>query len=142
MVNTPEFSPGMLSYAFYEPNGSRDYSSVDIDYRAENKTHPDRDVRCLYAAKYLNTISNGKVHIDPYYDEKFKYNGKYFMKSGYISALENNESNKLERTVYLAGQIASCIYKGVWNVNNLKTIRENEWFDTGSRTRTLLVAIE
>ena len=45
-----------------------------------------------------------------------------------------------ERTEYLAGQIASCIQKGIWMKSHLAFMKERSYFPNGRYGWTLLIA--
>lgn len=126
----PEYSMGaFVSNYFHERHlvyindGKGDYHPSWKQYRDANRA-------------YIEKISKGRVKLDE--DCRLAVDGKLFMGTGYMPSSEYSDYR--ERTAYLAGQIASCIQRGIWNRKNLAHFRESDFFIDGDRKKTLLAA--
>lgn len=127
--NVPEYSAG---------------SRIDVDLSMTGngydpalgyQTHPSDQDRAKAELSYIKKISGGRVVLDR--DCHLTVDGKLFMGTGYLPDSEDGES--LERTVYLAGQIATCIQKGIWKRANAAHASESIFFNNGRNDKTTLV---
>lgn len=124
----PEYSMGaFVSNYFHERHlvyindGKGDYHPSWKQYRDANRA-------------YIEKISKGRVKLDE--DCRLTVDGKLFMGTGYMPSSEYSDYR--ERTAYLAGQIASCIQRGIWKRENLGHSKETRFFIDGNREKTTL----
>ena len=103
------YSPGsMIAVHIME----REYPySVSPDY-------PSNEQATKHCMDYLSKMSKGRVKLDD--DMRLTVDGKLFMDDGWVHGGTKEEGNRTERTLYLAGQIASCIKANIWHKENLK----------------------
>ena len=127
----PEYSIGsFVSNLFHERRLS--YVSDDKDRHPTWKQYQDAD------RAYIEKISKGRVKLDE--DSRLTLDGKLFMGTGYMPSSEYSDYR--ERTAYLAGQIASCIQRGIWKRTNLAHNRESRFFAGGNPQKTTLAVWE
>lgn len=127
MANVPEYSmmSGILHYASAW-NG--------YDKNLGYQTHPSDPDRFHAFLDALKKSSNGRVSLDREY--RLTVDGKLFMGTGYMPI--SDEADKQARTVYLAGQIATCIQKGIWNRDYIAHRAENKIFADGRPDKVVL----
>lgn len=104
----------------------------------EDKEHPSDKEAVNQVIKKIRDLSGGRVILAP--DGKLTFDGKLFMMAGYMSASYDDCS--IKRTEYLAGQIASCIQKGIWKKSHLGILQEKAYFSGGRDGYILLVAYD
>ena len=101
-----------------------------------DRKHPTAQASVNQVIKKIKDLSGGRVILDK--NGRLTFDGKIFMKTGYMSAKNDELSQK--RTEYLAGQIASCINKGIWKKSHLATMPERFYFPEGRDGWTILAA--
>ena len=128
LANVPEYSMGsqLPCYAQGRWNG--------VDRKLGYKTHPSDQERFRAIADDVRKISNGRVSVDE--ELRLTVDGKLFMGTGYVQT--TNEADKNVRTAYLAGQIATCIQKGIWNRDYIAHRAENKIFADGRPDKVVL----
>ena len=124
----PEYSMGsFVSNYFHERHlvyindGKGDYHPSWKQYRDANRA-------------YIEKISKGRVKLDE--DCRLTIDGKLFMGTGYMPSSEYSDYR--ERTAYLAGQIASCIQRGIWKDGKLGCGPEATFFGGEDCRKTVL----
>ena len=129
MDKVPEYSPGSMAIVhmkerWYDYGGSPDYPS-----------NYDATRNCL---DYIEKMSHGRLEVDDY--GRIAIDGKLFMNDGTIhGTLE--EGSRRERTIYLAGQIASCIKHGIWKRDNYVTLDASECLPAIEKGKKTLLAV-
>ena len=128
LANVPEYSMGsqLPCYAQGRWNG--------VDRKLGYKTHPSDQERFRAIADDVRKISNGRVSVDN--ELHLTVDGKLFMGTGYVQTTD--EADKKIRTAYLAGQIATCIQKGIWNRDYIAYNAENKIFKDGRPDKVVL----
>ena len=126
--NVPEYSAGSEIDVDLESNGN------GYDPALGYQTHPSEQDRAKAELAYIKKISGGRVVLDR--DCHLTVDGKLFMGTGYLPDSEDGKG--VERTVYLAGQIATCIQKGIWKRENIAHAAESYFFSDGRDNKTTL----
>lgn len=109
MAKVPQYSMGsMISIHLME----RDYHPYP-----PSPDYPSNQEATEYCMKHLSKVAKGRVSLDN--DMRMTVDGKLFMGDGWVHGGTKEEGNRRERTLYLAGQIASCINAGIWHKKNL-----------------------
>lgn len=129
MDKLPQYSPGSMAIVhmkerWYDYGPSPDYPS-----------NYDATRNCL---DYIEKMSGNKVAIDDY--GRIKVNGALFMDDGTIHGTPE-EGSRQERTIYLAGQIASCMKHKVWHKANFVSIDAHEIIPAIEKGTKTLVSI-
>lgn len=131
LSNVPEFSIGTR----FSRDAHRD--GLGLDLVTEEKTHPSDQERAQMVMDTIKEWSNGRVQINR--DCQMIYDGKLFNGTGYVDGSLIYEDDRKERTVYLAGQIADCIHRGIWNKKNVFRGPESLYFKDGNPKNTTVV---
>ena len=127
MANVPEYS--MLSNM---SNYSLNWNGYDKELGYQ--THPSDQERFQAFLDDLKKASNGRVSLDKEYH--LIVDGELFMGTGYMQTTE--DASEQVRTIYLAGQIATCIQKGIWNRDYIAHRAENKIFADGRPDKVVL----
>lgn len=91
--------------------------------------------------KYIEDWSYGRVKFIQYdwWDCIFTVDGKLFNPPNGNKGLRDTVDTKgRSRTLYLAGQIASCIHQGIWKKENIAYAKESYFFKNGRDNKTTL----
>lgn len=108
--NSTRFSPGSLVSFLYRLDKHEkryDIKGVNVVVENEYNPHPDTLERIRRLEKQISEHSNGRVTFN---NQKFYLDGKPFMGTGIIEG--NNRVSTIDRTYYVAGQIADIIHNG------------------------------
>lgn len=124
----PEYSMGAFVSNYFHERHLVYINDGKGDYHPSWKQY--RDANCAYIEK----ISKGRVKLDE--DCRLTIDGKLFMGTGYMPSSEYSDYR--ERTAYLAGQIASCIQRGIWKDGKLGHGPETTFFGGGDSKKTVL----
>lgn len=130
MDKLPQYSPGSMAIVhmkerWYDYGPNPDYPS-----------NYDATRNCL---DYIEKMSGKRIVVDDY--GLIAIDGKLFMNDGTIhGTLE--EGSRRERTIYLAGQIASCMKHGIWHKIGFFATDANDFIPSIERgTKTILLMI-
>lgn len=91
--------------------------------------------------KYIEDWSYGRVKFIQYdwWNCIFTVDGKLFNPPNGNKGLRDTVDTKgMPRTLYLAGQIASCIHQGIWKKENIAYAKESYFFKNGRDNKTTL----
>ncbi len=142
LANVPEYSMGSFISSFtrykkyLKSNNMTDKTTNFKDFVA---AHSHNDTRMQRACDYMKKISNGRVELD--INSRLKVDGKPVGIDGLL--MDTKLADGKERTAFIAGQIATCIQKGIWDHHHLVITRESDYLpDNGSYWRTVLFACE
>lgn len=139
LVRTPAYSPGtMASFhimeMFYGYYGGGRYPSVPDMIKAD--------------AAYLKEMSGGRVELEvegadsPFHTVfRLKVDGKLFAGTGVVPS-HGQEGTSVERTSYLAGQIAAAMKMGIWKPSNIYIMPLNEYMPTQSAKKSVVIVTE
>ncbi len=108
--NSTKFSPGSLVSFLYRLDKHEkryDLKGVDIAVENEYNPHPDTLERIRRLEKLISEHSNGRVTFN---NQKFYLDGQPFMGTGVIKG--NDRVSTIDRTYFVAGQIADIIHNG------------------------------
>ena len=108
--NSTRFSPGSLVSFLYRMDKHEkryDIKGVQVIDGNEYNPHPDTLERIRRLEKQISDHSYGRVTFN---NQKFYLDGKPFMGTGIIEG--NNRVSTIDRTYYVAGQIADIIHNG------------------------------
>jgi len=108
--NSTRFSPGSLVSFLYRLDKHEkryDLKGVDIAVENEYNPHPDTLERIRRLEKLISEHSNGRVTFN---NQKFYLDGQPFMGTGVIKG--NDRVSTIDRTYFVAGQIADIIHNG------------------------------
>ena len=119
--NVPEYSIGSFMW---------------IRNGVEDKKHPSDEEAVRQVIKKIKDLSGGRVILGT--DGSLTVDGTLLLGTGYLPY--GMDAPARERTEYLAGQIASCIQKGIWKKSHLAFMKERSYFQNGRYGWTLLVA--
>lgn len=116
--NTMKFSSGSLvSFLYRLKNHDNQYAlpaSASRINMTEYNPHPDIDARINRLEKQISDYSYGRVTFN---NQKFYLDGKPFMGTGVVQG--TNKVSTLDRTYYVAGQIANIIHKGCFGTGKI-----------------------
>lgn len=128
--NVPEYSMGsMVNFHFKER--WEDYAP-DPDY-------PSNQQATRHCMDYVTKFSGGRVLIGD--DASIAIDGKIFA-DGYIHGTLD-EGNRAERTLYFAGQVASCMKHGIWHKENLLAVDAHDFIPSIEKDKkTLLIMMD
>jgi hypothetical protein len=91
--------------------------------------------------KFIEDWSYGRVkflQLDPWHCV-FTVDGKLFSPPNGDKGLRDSfDASASDRTLYLAGQIASCIHHGIWKKENIAYNRESRFFPNGRDNKTTM----
>lgn len=103
----------------------------------QDENYPTSEERLDNEIAYLEKISGGRVKLDR--NLRLTLDGKLLFGTGYMP--DSEDATHMERTAYLAGQIASCIQRGTWSPDNVYITKEKEFAgsEQGRQDKTVLV---
>lgn len=128
LSNTPEFSPGSAITVRLR--------NADTEYTSNSGRHPSNATRIEKECKVLERLSKGRVKVAQ--DGRTRIDGRLLNGTGYLP--DSEDSDNEERTLYVAGQVASLIGKGKWKKQLLSCEPESDILDGGKKDKTLLIA--
>ena len=108
--NSTRFSPGSLVSFLYRMDKHEkryDIKGIQVIDGNEYNPHPDTLERIRRLEKQISEHSYGRVTFN---NQKFYLDGKPFMGTGIING--NDRVSTIDRTYYVAGQIADIIHNG------------------------------
>lgn len=93
--------------------------------------------------KFLEDWSYGRVKLIRFdtFNCIFTVDGKMFT-VGQSHGLGWQDARNTDRTLYLMGQIASCIHHGIWKKSNFLWIPESDYFPNGRNDKMLLLVCD
>lgn len=119
LENVPEYSTGGALTKFY-----RFMKLEEIRYPDGNRPknfrnpHPDTEKRFERVADYINKSSNGRVSVNSY--------GNVFLDGVLLDIPSRMDVADVERSFYIAGQIAAAIKKDIFHRENLSLVAPSE----------------
>lgn len=138
LSNVPEYSMGsaLSSFARYKKYLRSYHLNEGGGFENFVAAHSHTDTRMQRACDYIKKISHNRVDID--IDCRLRVDGAYLCGTGYLA--DAYRADGKERTAFLAGQMATCIQKGIWKRGYLACLPENQYSPSdGSADRTILV---
>ena len=117
--HVPEYSLGNAAIFFRRLGNLEAINNTRQDWQ---RPHSKTDVRYRRILTRMKKISHGRVQIK---DGKFYLDGKLFMGTGLMPA--KRQVDALDRTLYVAGQVAAAIDQGCWNERSVMVTENNGW---------------
>ncbi|MBQ5419634.1 MAG: M48 family metalloprotease [Selenomonas sp.] len=115
--NSLMFSTGSLVSFLYRLKLNEDqvkFSGMETINMSEYNPHPDTAERIRRLEQQISDYSFGRV---TFQNQKFYLDGKPFFGTGTLQG--TNKVSSLDRTYYVAGQIAKSIHQGSWGNNKI-----------------------
>jgi len=139
--NVPDYSMGSVLSNFHRDQKYMRSHNMKEGGGFQNflYAHSHTDTRMERARDYIKKVSKDCVDIDE--DFRLRVDGTLVNGTGRL--MDADRADGKERTAFLAGQIASCIKRGVWKPEHLTTMTEKAYTrGYGSEDRTVLVACQ
>lgn len=127
LSNTPEYSPGSAITVRLR--------NSDTQYTQNTGRHPSNATRIEKEREILRKMSKGRVAVKQ--SGRTSIDGKLVNGTGFLP--DSDDSDSVERTLYVAGQIASAIKKGKWQKKLLSRETEDAVLMRGKKDKTVLV---
>lgn len=127
LSNTPEYSPGSAITVRLR--------NSDTQYSQNTGRHPSNATRIEKERAILRKMSKGRVVVEQ--DGRTSIDGRLLNGTGFLP--DSEDSDSIERTLYVAGQIASAIKKGKWQKKLLSRETEDAVLMRGKKDKTVLV---
>lgn len=127
LSNTPEYSPGSAITVRLR--------NSDTQYVQNTGRHPSNATRIEKERGILKKMSKGRVVVEQ--SGRTTIDGNLLNDTGFLP--DSEDSDSVERTLYVAGQIASAIKKGKWQKKLLSRETEDAVLMRGKKDKTVLV---
>lgn len=128
LARVPEFSVGsqLTAELIWTEKGSQKGNDASLEKRIQD------------TLDYIQSASGGKVSLSR--NSYATIDKKPLCGTGILH--NSAEATGAERTAYIAGQIATCMSRGIWSRNKIDYAPESEIFKGGSKAKTVLFVRE
>lgn len=127
LSNTPEYSPGSTITVRLR--------NSDTQYTQNTGRHPSNATRIEKERAILRKMSKGRVVVEQ--DGRTTIDDKLLNNTGFLP--DSEDSDSVERTLYVTGQIVSAMKKGKWQKKLLSRETEDAVLMHGKKDKTVLV---